>query len=182
MTTSTNIVCGICDAQHITKCANHWCPECDEGLCYDCEKHHSISKASRKHEHRKCVGLLDLDEVVKTLKTSVLIDNLEKSLQEIATNINKIITDRTENLKNIKAERQGFHNQIKQVRDKINTHLDKIEQQIISDLLSEERKIKSEIESLIDKLSEKIINIQDLRNNIDATKKTCNGPSNISSY
>ncbi|CAG2198915.1 unnamed protein product [Mytilus edulis] len=44
MASSTNILCGICDAQHITKCADHWCPECDEGLCYDCEKHHSISK------------------------------------------------------------------------------------------------------------------------------------------
>ncbi|XP_063435959.1 uncharacterized protein LOC134716875 [Mytilus trossulus] len=218
MATSANIVCGICDAQHITKCANHWCPECDEGLCDECEKHHSISKGTRKHgiiptddykklppdilsighhcrehekkfqnycphheklccptcistEHRKCVGLLDLDEVVKTSKTSVLIDNLEKSLEEIAVNINKIIIDRTENFEKIKEERHGFHNQIKQVRDKINTHLDKLEQQIINDLLSEERKIKSEIETLLRKLSEKKTIVHDLQNSIDAMKK-----------
>jgi hypothetical protein len=33
----------------ITTYADHWCPECDEGLCSDCETHHNISKASRNH-------------------------------------------------------------------------------------------------------------------------------------
>ncbi|XP_052101462.1 uncharacterized protein LOC127735339 isoform X2 [Mytilus californianus] len=217
MATSKQILCGICEAQHMTKCADHWCPECDEGLCNDCEKHHSISKASRKHgiihiedykkispdillighhcqdhekkfqnycphheklccpscistEHRNCVGLLDLDEIVKTSKTSVLIDNLEKSLEEIATNINKIIIDRKGNLEKIKEQRQGFHNEIKRVRDKINIHLDELEQQIISDLLSEERKIKTEIETLLNQLSEKTTLVLDLQNNIVAMK------------
>jgi hypothetical protein len=36
-------------AQHITKYADQWCPECDEGLCFDCENHHRISKSSRNH-------------------------------------------------------------------------------------------------------------------------------------
>ncbi|CAG2212426.1 unnamed protein product [Mytilus edulis] len=169
MASSTNILCGICDAQHITKCADHWCPECDEGLCYDCEKHHSISKGTRKHgviptedykklphdilsighhcqdhekkfqnycphheklccptcistEHRKCVGLLDLDEIVKSSKTSVLIDNLEKTYKDLATNINTIIIDRKGNLAKIKEQRQGIPcrnqtNKITTVRD-----------------------------------------------------------------
>jgi hypothetical protein len=50
MATSRDILCGICEAQHITKYADHWCPECDEGLCSDCETHfHKISKATRNH-------------------------------------------------------------------------------------------------------------------------------------
>ena len=49
MAASRDILCGICEAQHITKYADQWCPECDEGLCSDCEKHHNISKASRNH-------------------------------------------------------------------------------------------------------------------------------------
>jgi hypothetical protein len=44
-----NILCGICEAQHITKYADHWCPECDENLCSDCQNHHNISRASRNH-------------------------------------------------------------------------------------------------------------------------------------
>ncbi|CAG2198911.1 unnamed protein product [Mytilus edulis] len=217
MATSTNIVCGICEAQHITKCADHWCPECDEGLCNHCEKHHSISKGTQKHgviptedykklppdilsighhcqehekkfqnycphheklccpscistEHRKCVGFLDLDEIIKTSKTSVLIQYLEKSYKDIATNINNIIIDRKGNLAKIREQRHGFHTEIKQVRVKINTHLDKLEQQIISDLLSEERKIETQIETLLNQLSEKIATVHDLQNNIVAIK------------
>jgi hypothetical protein len=35
---TADILCGICESQHITKCAGHWCPECEEGFpifyCY----------------------------------------------------------------------------------------------------------------------------------------------------
>jgi hypothetical protein len=46
---TADILCGICESQHITACADHWCPECEEGLCSECQKHHSLSKASRTH-------------------------------------------------------------------------------------------------------------------------------------
>jgi hypothetical protein len=42
-------LCGICESQHITKCAGQWCPECEEGLCFECQKHHSLSKSTRTH-------------------------------------------------------------------------------------------------------------------------------------
>ncbi|XP_052065984.1 uncharacterized protein LOC127705679 [Mytilus californianus] len=43
-------VCGICDFRHVTKPSVVWCSECDEGLCDDCNEHHSISKSSRDHD------------------------------------------------------------------------------------------------------------------------------------
>ena len=49
MATSRDILCGICEAQHVTKNADQWCPECGEGLCSDCENHHKISKSSKNH-------------------------------------------------------------------------------------------------------------------------------------
>jgi hypothetical protein len=49
MATSGDILCAICEAQHITKHADHWCPECDEGLCAVCENHHKISRGTRYH-------------------------------------------------------------------------------------------------------------------------------------
>ena len=49
MATWRDILCGICEAQYITNCAHQWCPECDKGLCYDCENHDQVSKASRNH-------------------------------------------------------------------------------------------------------------------------------------
>jgi hypothetical protein len=29
---TADILCGICESQHIAKCAGHWCPECEEGF------------------------------------------------------------------------------------------------------------------------------------------------------
>jgi hypothetical protein len=49
MAKSRNILCGICEAQHVTKYADQWCPESDEGLCSDCGNHHKVSNATRHH-------------------------------------------------------------------------------------------------------------------------------------
>jgi hypothetical protein len=50
MATPRIIICGICEAQYITKHAEQWYTECDEGLFFDCEnKLHKISKATRDH-------------------------------------------------------------------------------------------------------------------------------------
>ncbi|CAC5418655.1 unnamed protein product [Mytilus coruscus] len=178
MAASKNILCGICEAQHITKCADHCCPECDEGLCNDCEKHHSISKASRKHE-------IIPKEDYKKLPPDVLLighhcQDHEKQFQNYCPHHEKLCCPScisTEHRKCVELldlseieQRHGYHNEIKQVRDKINTHLDEHEQQIISDLLSEERKIKTEIETLLNQLSEKIKTVRDLQNNIVAMK------------
>ncbi|XP_063399391.1 uncharacterized protein LOC134684028 [Mytilus trossulus] len=47
-TSSSN--CGVCDLRHIKKPSIVWCTECDEGLCTECQEHHSFSKASRRHK------------------------------------------------------------------------------------------------------------------------------------
>ncbi|CAG2190026.1 unnamed protein product [Mytilus edulis] len=49
MATSITFTCGVCDSQHITQDAEHWCPECDEGLCPTCLIFHNSSKISRGH-------------------------------------------------------------------------------------------------------------------------------------
>ena len=41
--------CGICDIRHISKPAEVWCPQCEEGLCTECIEHHSVVKLSRNH-------------------------------------------------------------------------------------------------------------------------------------
>ncbi|XP_063404179.1 uncharacterized protein LOC134687651 [Mytilus trossulus] len=41
--------CAVCDHRHVTKPSVVWCSECDEGLCGDCNEHHSISRSSRNH-------------------------------------------------------------------------------------------------------------------------------------
>jgi hypothetical protein len=67
---TADVLCGICESQHITKCAGHWCPECEEGLCSHCQKHHSLSKATRTH------GIISIENYKK----------LPKSISEIVHN------------------------------------------------------------------------------------------------
>ncbi|CAC5403664.1 unnamed protein product [Mytilus coruscus] len=121
--TASNVLCGICEVLYITKAENIWCSECDEGLCIDCNKHHSISKSSMQHnaipiesynklpptianivhycpshdmkytnycphhdklccpacisvDHKRCTGLLLLQDVIKTAKPSALTESL----------------------------------------------------------------------------------------------------------
>ncbi|CAC5373367.1 unnamed protein product [Mytilus coruscus] len=50
MASSIVILCGVCETQDVVRDAIFWCPECDEGLCTSCEKHHRASKSSRNHE------------------------------------------------------------------------------------------------------------------------------------
>ena len=196
MATSPNLLCGLCEAQHITTYADLWCPECDEGLCYDCEHNvHRISKVNhgsisienyhklpssfsesgnhcechdfmkctlfcQHHDkpccadcistnHKDCVGLLSIREILKTSKTSTLIDNIEQSLTDIKHNIDKIKKNRQHNLSEILQQRQMFQDQIKQMRVKINLHLDTLEQNILQELDDTEDKIKSKIDKLL---------------------------------
>jgi hypothetical protein len=159
MATSRNILCGICEAEHITKYADQWCLECDEGLCSECEnKVHKISKVTRNlgiisienyykwppssseigihceyHDmkythfcqhhykaccpdcistnHKDCVDHLSIREIIKTSKTSTLIDNIEQSLTDIKYNIDKITKNRQQNMFDIR-QGQMFQDQI----------------------------------------------------------------------
>jgi hypothetical protein len=218
MATSRHIICGICEAQHITNYADQWCPECDEGLCSDCENHHKVAKASRNHcvisienyhklpssiseignhceyhdmkythfcqhhdkpccpdcistNHKDCGGLLSIREIVKTSKTSTLIDNIEQNLTDMKNNIDKIMKKRQKNLYEIRQQRQMFQGQIKQMRVNINSHLDTLEHNILQELDDTEDKIKSKIDNLLKQLSQNSKTVQGLQSDIRAIKE-----------
>ena len=218
MATSRNILCRICEAHHITKYADKFCPECDEGLCSDCENHHKVSNCSRNHgvismdnyhklpssiseignhceyhdmkytnfcqhhdkpccpdcistNHKDCVGLLSIREIIKTSKTSTLIDNIEQSLTDIKYNIDKITKNRQQNLSEIRQQRHIFREQIKQMRVTINSHLDTLEQNILQDLDDTEDKIKSKIDNLLKQLSKNSKTVEGLQSDIIAVKE-----------
>lgn len=59
-------VCGICEIRQTNKSSVVWCFECDEGLCEDCNEHHSVSKASRVHDTVNIDTYRELP--IKTLK------------------------------------------------------------------------------------------------------------------
>jgi len=219
MATSGTIICEICEAQYITKHADQWCPECDEGLCSDCENNfHKISKSTRDHyiisienyhklpssiseianhcryhamkythfcqhhdkpccpdcispNHKDCVGLLSIREIIKTSKISTLIDNIEHNLTDIRNNIDKITKNRQQNMSDIRQQRQMFKDQVKQMRIKINSHLDTLEHNILQELDDTEDKIKSKIDNLLKQLSKNSKKVERLQSGIIAVKE-----------
>jgi hypothetical protein len=154
MAITGTMICGICEAQYITKYEDQWCPEYDEGLCSGCENNfHESSKATRDHgvisienyhklpssiseitnhckyhdmkythfcqqhdkpcspecisiNHKDCVGLLSIREIIKPSKISTLIDNIEQSLEDITNNIDKITKNRQINMSETRQQRQ----------------------------------------------------------------------------
>ena len=49
MATATTQCCNICDHDNESKLAATWCPECEDFLCTDCNRHHSRSSATKQH-------------------------------------------------------------------------------------------------------------------------------------
>ena len=213
-----DILCGICESQHITKCAGHWCPECEEGLCSECQKHHSLSKGTRTHgiisienykklpkyiseiahnckdhalkvtnycpkhdticcpvcistNHKKCVDLMAIPELIKTAKTSSIITTMEQSLRDMKHNIDIAVNDREGNLSSIRKQRKHYSDEIKQIRVKINSHLDTIEQRIMRDLIVVEKNVKLQIEQLLTELSKRSDTINKIKGTLLALKE-----------
>ncbi|XP_071121994.1 uncharacterized protein [Mytilus edulis] len=59
--------CGPCDMQHVTKTSIVWCTECEEGLCPQCLKHHTASKASRNHNTMPITEFKELPSEVQQI-------------------------------------------------------------------------------------------------------------------
>jgi predicted DNA-binding protein (UPF0278 family) len=113
----------------------HLCQVHDKPCCPDC-----IST-----NHKDCVGLLSIREIIKTSKTSTLLDDIEQILTNIKYNIDNVIKNRQQNMSEIRQQRKIFLDQVKQMRVKINSHLDTLEQNILKELV----KIKSKIDNLL---------------------------------
>ncbi|CAG2215526.1 unnamed protein product [Mytilus edulis] len=97
--------CGVCDLRHTNKPSIVWCTECDEGLCKECQEHHSLSKGTKNHKTLAITEYMNLPD-----------DQIGEDISSKDYILNSLVQD--ENLKNHSLE------------FKINTAL----QNIISDI------------------------------------------------
>ena len=156
--------------QSVSKIVQH-CTEHDRRYQIYCPIHESLCCPLCISEyHNDCVGLLAIENIVKTVKTSAMLDSIEDTLKDISSNMERVIRDREENLTKLTDQRRKIHNEIQEERRKINEHLDKLEEQVIENLDAEEAKIKSEIENLLEKLSNKAVTIEMLQSKLSAVK------------
>ncbi|XP_052098621.1 E3 ubiquitin/ISG15 ligase TRIM25-like [Mytilus californianus] len=134
---------------------SQFCSEHNRKFQNYCLQHESLCcPLCIQSNHDKCMGILSLEKVIETAKTSALLESLDLNLKDIKMNVERVVKDRKQNLAEIQLQRQKFHDEIKQVRIKINEHLDNLEQRILHDLYAAEKKIKSQIEDLLEKVAE----------------------------
>ncbi|VDI28812.1 Hypothetical predicted protein [Mytilus galloprovincialis] len=152
--------CGVCDSKEITKPSVIWCSECDKGLCAECDKHHAVSKASRKHStlpiteytcsklptvileithtcskhnekyqtyckkhdrpcchrcvietHNDCKDITAINDIIKDVKSSSALYDIELVLVEVVENLEKITKDRINNLTSLKNQERRRENE-----------------------------------------------------------------------
>ncbi|XP_071123686.1 uncharacterized protein [Mytilus edulis] len=210
--------CGVCDLRHITKPSVVWCTECDEGLCKDCQEHHSLSKSSRNHKtigieeyqklpsdilritqncvkhqekfiiycrihespccgkcviesHKECRDIENLDDVIKNIKTSSTVYEIEETLVEVAENLQKIRQHQQKNLSTLKEKRKEIEKDIRKTRATINNHLDKLQEDLLKQLNAVEEKENLNICQLLSTLEKKEKEISDKKRNIANIKQ-----------
>jgi len=110
-------------------------------------------------------------EIIKTSKTSILIDNIEHNLIDIKNNIDKITKNRQQNMSEIRQQRRLFQDKIKEMRVKINSHLDTLEQNILQELDDTAYKNMSKIDELLKQLSQISKSVERLQRDIRAVKE-----------
>ncbi|XP_071126756.1 uncharacterized protein [Mytilus edulis] len=157
-TSIANIV-NFCEDHHMKY--ENYCPHHNKLCCPAC-----IST-----KHKNCVGLLLLQDVLKTAKSSTLLDSIEVSIKDIKTNIDTIIKNRQDDLNTFRKQREKCQDEIKQLRIKINCHLDGLEQQILNELAAAENKVEIKTNKVVADLSEKTKHADVLQQNIASVKE-----------
>ncbi|XP_063417726.1 uncharacterized protein LOC134700302 [Mytilus trossulus] len=149
-----------------------YCHEHDMKYTNYCPHHEKLCcPACIYVDHKSCTDIQLLQHVLKTAKTSALIDSIEMSIEDIKSNIKDIIEDRRRNITAIHDQRQTYQHKIIQIRNKVNSYLDTLEETMLKDIDAAENKANTEIERLVAKLSEKTHVANNLVQKVSAIKK-----------
>ncbi|CAC5413521.1 unnamed protein product [Mytilus coruscus] len=115
------------------------CKDHNEKFQIYCNKHDCpCCKKCIVETHNKCKELIDIDDVVKDVKSSNAFVDIEHTLAEISENIKRIRKDREENLTSIKETRENVESEIKMTKLKIVSYLDKLQEDILKELIETE--------------------------------------------
>ncbi|CAC5413866.1 unnamed protein product [Mytilus coruscus] len=119
-----------------------------------------------KDKHKDCRDLDPLVEILRDIKTSAKVSNLDKEFNILLENFEtvvKFLNFRTANLQENKTESL---NEIRNMRASINKHLDKIEKKMVDDLSLEFNKIKLKSDQFNSEIEDKKKYIQNLQEDL----------------
>lgn len=193
---SMSYMCSLCKEDLLDNLAVVWCPECDDFLCADCERHHKKIKASKHHrtttielysklpenvqnvsyicsdhnqklemycpkhacaccfqcftlKHSSCGNIKQLTEVVKNIKSSVRVTQLETELGYLKSDYNTVLKHMRASLEASKKDKSKGLSKIKCMRGNVNKFMNAIEKNLTQNLSSEHDIIRREISTTI---------------------------------
>lgn len=115
-----------------TKCDVHdsefefYCTVHDDLCCVQC----------MQMTHKVCNDIKPLNEIVKNIKTSALVESLEITIKEIANGIKLLITKSRESIESLTFCMEKCRTEVQELRQAIEEHLKNIEEQILDELSS----------------------------------------------
>ncbi|VDI05488.1 Hypothetical predicted protein [Mytilus galloprovincialis] len=136
-----------------------------------CNKHESPICNKCVKDHGKCGEILSLDEIVKDIKTSESFVDLEHTLDELYTNINIILKDRESNMESIADQKKKISAEVCHIKNKIIQQVNKLEEEFIKELDQLEFDCSVTILSIVSTLQDKAKEINQIKSEIQSTKK-----------
>lgn len=150
-----------------TKCDVHdsefefYCTVHDDPCCVQC----------MHMTHKVCNDIKPLNEIVKNIKTSALVESLEITIKEIANGIKLLITKSRESIESLTFCMEKCRTEVQELRQTIEEHLKNIEKQILDKLsshftdgLKQKTKLTKNLEEAETRINNMVTDITNIRN------------------
>ncbi|XP_052065981.1 uncharacterized protein LOC127705677 [Mytilus californianus] len=143
-----------------------------------CSKHNKkFEMYCQKHElpccskcivvsHKECRDIVDLDDVIKNYETPNALSEIEKTLVELAENLQKIRQQQQDNMSSLKEKTKEIEKEIKKTRMEISNYLDKLQEDFMKQLYVLEEKENSRIGQLLSLFKKKEKEVEECQKNI----------------
>ncbi|XP_063418462.1 uncharacterized protein LOC134701266 [Mytilus trossulus] len=158
---------------YFIKRIKHNCEEHDFVLEFFCKSHDSLCcKICSISAHKECKEIIFIEDFLTPSKglPLVALDNIEKVLKNLESNISSAIKDRNRNLTDLREQQRVIAKLIKEKRQEINTLLDNFEEALLEKASSLEKEYSQKIEDVIAKLNEEKQKVDEIKKDIESVK------------
>ncbi|XP_071123700.1 nuclear factor 7, brain-like isoform X2 [Mytilus edulis] len=143
------------------------CTKHEEKLILYCKDHEMLCCDKCVNEvHKGCHEVVNIDDIIKTAKTSSSFQEIEETLNEVVDNIKEIQKLYKGNITSLSKNRKQIEKQIQKIRLKIDSHLNKIQKKLVDELQEVEETERRKVSQLVKKLEEKENNLTKYQNSV----------------
>lgn len=151
----------------------HNCEEHDCFLEFYCKSHESLCcKLCLISGHKKCNDTIFIENFLTPSSghPSAALDNIERVLKDLESNICSAIKDRNRNLTELREQKRVIAEQIKEKREEMNTLLDRLEGELLQKASAMETEYCRKIEEVIEKLEDEKKKVDEIQKDIEFVK------------